>query len=476
MEIGKVYFGKYKVLDHIGAGGTSNVYLAENINLGNRWAIKRSLKDESTINLLAEPNLLKDLDHHAIPKIIDFEEDEEAIYIIEEYIEGINLKAYKLDKDYIEEHIIVDWAMQLCDVLHYLHSRQPPIIFRDLKPENIVYTKEGKLKLIDFGIARLFKEDSVNDTIQMGTRGYAPPEQYGISQSDERTDIFSLGVTLYFLITGTNLSSPPYKIQPINHFNNKIPPLLETIILKCCETLPSKRYQKIEYLYNDLQLLNIGNEKKHIKTNLHKPHYKTKRDKNIAINKTLSIGIIGVSHGVGVTHTAIMLASYLSKSYRVAVIELNQSKDYEIIGIATKGDVVSTKKFFKYKKVMYYWDINYASFLSKYKEDYDIIILDIGTYETGCDIDEYIRADINLVIGHGIDWKLREITRFKALTREYDSSNRWQYCVPYMKKKFLKEIEANINNKVYTIPFNCNPFIPSTDVINEIKTIVKGIV
>ncbi len=185
MEIGRIYFEKYRIIDIIGNGGSSTVFLAENIKLLNRWAIKRVSKTGNS-QLLAEPHLLKDLRHPAIPQIIDIEEDNEYIYIIEEYIEGLQLKMVKLQSSKIEADMIIKWAIDICSILQFLHSRKPnPIIYRDLKPENILLTQSGEIRLVDFGIAREYKDESENDTLPIGSRGYAAPEQYGIGQSDE---------------------------------------------------------------------------------------------------------------------------------------------------------------------------------------------------------------------------------------------------------------------------------------------------
>lgn len=256
-----LFNGKYKTLDLIGKGGMSKVYLAESTSLGTKWAIKAVDKKLNVqFDLLAEPNILKKLNHPALPRIIDIEEDETNIYIIEDYIDGKSLdKRLKTEKRFDEETVI-NWSKQLCDVLIYLHNQKPnPIIYRDMKPANIIVTKENRVKLIDFGIAREFKIENDSDTTYMGTRGYAAPEQYGSSQTDQRTDIYSLGVTMYHLITGKSPNEPPYEFKKIREIDPNFSEGMEYIINKCIQNDPTKRYQSMEELLYDLENIHTFN-------------------------------------------------------------------------------------------------------------------------------------------------------------------------------------------------------------------------
>ena len=210
--------------------------------------------------MFAEPNILKKLNHPSLPHIIDIEEGETNIYIIEDYIDGKSLdKRLKTEKRFDEETVI-NWSKQLCDVLIYLHNQKPnPIIYRDMKPANIIVTKENRVKLIDFGIAREFKIENDSDTTYMGTRGYAAPEQYGSSQTDQRTDIYSLGVTMYHLITGKSPNEPPYEFKKIREIDPNFSEGMEYIINKCIQNDPTKRYQSMEELLYDLENIHTFN-------------------------------------------------------------------------------------------------------------------------------------------------------------------------------------------------------------------------
>ncbi len=170
-----------------------------------------------------------------------------------DYIEGESLKE-KIEREHrVSAEEVVEWAKQLSDVLAYLHNRKPnPIIYRDMKPDNIMLTPDGKVKLIDFGIAREYKSESSTDTTNLGTKAYAAPEQIAGKQTDNRTDIYSLGVTLYHLVTGKSLSEPPFEIRPIRTWDSTLPEGLEYIIQRCTQVEPEERYQQVEQLYADL--------------------------------------------------------------------------------------------------------------------------------------------------------------------------------------------------------------------------------
>ncbi|WP_035765584.1 serine/threonine-protein kinase [Butyrivibrio sp. NC2002] len=260
LEIGSVFDKKYKILNVIGQGGMSTVYLAMNERAGKSWAIKEIRKegvsDYRVIkqSLITEVSLLRNLSHPYIPTIADVIDKEDSIVIVMDYIEGNNLKKALDEYGSFSEEYVIEWAKQLCDVLMYLHTRTPKIIYRDLKPGNIMLRPDGSICLIDFGTAREYKEQGKDDTICLGTRGYAAPEQFGgLGQTDERTDIYCLGTTMYHLLTGHNPSEPPYEIKPIRQWNPDFSQGLERIILKCTEPNPENRYSSCEEVLYDLK-------------------------------------------------------------------------------------------------------------------------------------------------------------------------------------------------------------------------------
>ena len=160
LEIGSLLDGKYKILNKIGQGGMSIVYLAMNEKANKQWAIKEMRKEKNKNcevmrqSLITETNLLKELKHPYLPSIADIIENEDTIIIVMDYVEGRALSDILSEKGTIDEASVVEYAIQLCDVLDYLHSQNPPIIYRDLKPSNIILKPDGKITLIDFGTAR----------------------------------------------------------------------------------------------------------------------------------------------------------------------------------------------------------------------------------------------------------------------------------------------------------------------------------
>jgi serine/threonine-protein kinase len=174
-----------------------------------------------------------------------------------EFIEGKNLnEIIKSLKQPIDEQTTINWAKQLCRVLFYLHTLNPPRIFRDLKPANIILQPNGVIKLIDFGTMKNYDESRAEDTVNLGTKGYAAPEQFGgRGQTDARTDIYGLGMTLYHLITGINPSLPPFELKPIRYYRKDISNGLEKIVMKCIEVERENRYQSAIEMLSDLEKL-----------------------------------------------------------------------------------------------------------------------------------------------------------------------------------------------------------------------------
>lgn len=262
IHINTIIDGRYKIIREIGRGGTSCVYLAENIRLKNFWAIKEVYKNSEggfragTPIPIAETRILTKLKHSGLPTIIDIINTPQAYLIVMEYIEGISLEKLLEQQGAQPQAKVIEWGKQLCNVLDYLHSCNPPIIYRDMKPANIMLRPNGLLVLIDFGLAREFKRTDRHDTTNLGTYGYAAPEQYGgRGQTDARTDIYCLGVTLYHLVTGKDPCLPPYGIQPIRSINAVLDSKLERIIIKATQFEQNNRYKSVLEMKKDIECI-----------------------------------------------------------------------------------------------------------------------------------------------------------------------------------------------------------------------------
>ncbi|GAC1579038.1 MAG: hypothetical protein NVS4B1_10040 [Ktedonobacteraceae bacterium] len=217
---------RYVVLAQVGRGGFGAVYKAADTQFGNRLvAIKEMSQSnmnaqellEATLSFKREALMLAGLTHPNLPRIYEQFTDGGRSYLVMDFIDGKTLEAHLADLSptLLPSAKTLTIGIQLCDVLSYLHSRQPPIIFRDLKPANVMLTLTGHIYLIDFGIARHFKPGQSKDTTALGSTGYAAPEQYGKSQTTVRADIYGLGATLHQLITGHDPSDSPFTFSPL---------------------------------------------------------------------------------------------------------------------------------------------------------------------------------------------------------------------------------------------------------------------
>ena len=242
----------------IGHGGMAAVYQARDTKAkdpkqGNLCAIKEmSLsnvqddeKAQAIQNFLAEARILSRLNHPNLPAFTDFFTEGTRHFLVMEYIDGSTLEnLLEQNGGPFSERRVLGWARQLCDVLEFLHSQQPPVIFRDMKPGNIMLTRSGRIKLIDFGIARLFRASIAQDTQLLGTPGFAPPEQYGSAQTDERSDIYSLAMTLFQLMT-YEMPESGFGLTDVHLKYPQISPPVARALERATALRPEDRYESI---------------------------------------------------------------------------------------------------------------------------------------------------------------------------------------------------------------------------------------
>jgi len=234
-----LFRNRYFILSKIGEGGYGSVYKARDIQSEDRLvAIKeiclvgltQQAMLEATTSFQREVSVLSQLVHPNLPRVYEHFQNPGYWYLVMDFIAGETLEDYQskvLNKRLLLSEVL-DIGLQLCVVLDYLHSQQPPIVFRDLKPANIIRTSTGQIYLIDFGIARYFKPGQPKDTIALGSLGYAAPEQYGKAQTTPRADIYSLGAVLHQLLTGIDPSEAPFRFPPLRPKNPSQPGSLTT--------------------------------------------------------------------------------------------------------------------------------------------------------------------------------------------------------------------------------------------------------
>ncbi len=283
---------KYRIVSSIGAGNSSRVFLAEHRKLKAYRAVKcmKKTADEKCPQFLLEADLLKNLKHPGIPTIYDVEEDNENYYIIEEYIQGQSLEAYVLYQDCISIDTAVCMALQICDVIKYLHGQQPePVIYQDLKPEHIILCGK-RIVLIDFGISSYITTGG-NTFQNFGTEGFAPPEKYQGIPCDFRADIYSIGKILLYMAE----KIPPQEFQYLKPF-----------VEKAAAYSREERYPSIEALETDLNGLqrDIDQFSQH------------KQNEHLLSKITAEIAVAGSQRRVGTTHFAISLTCFLNQIHK----------------------------------------------------------------------------------------------------------------------------------------------------------------
>ncbi len=234
---------RYIILQAVGQGGMGAVYQALDTRTQRQVAIKEMSQAhfgpaelaQAQARFQQEAMMLAQLTHPNLPHIYNSFNEQGRSYLVMEFINGktlFHLLRENNNKPMPVKHLL-HYGTQLCDVLSYLHQQQPPIIFRDVKPTNIMVTTDGHVFLIDFGIARFFKEEQALDTVFLGSPGYAAPEQHGTEQSSPRTDIYGLGATLHYCLTGRDpyYAQPRFTFQPIRTYNPAVPAELDQLIL-----------------------------------------------------------------------------------------------------------------------------------------------------------------------------------------------------------------------------------------------------
>lgn len=249
--------GRYVILEKIAQGGMGAIYKAQDRRLRDKIVAVKEMSEsaiapdekEHVLDCFKrEAELLARLEHPNLVRVSDLFQEGGRHYMVMEFVDGQTLRKMLegCSEPFPEERVLL-WADQLCDVLSYLHSQQPKIVYRDMKPANVmVLNGTDAVKLIDFGIARFFKPGKRRDTIEMGTDGYAPPEQYGESQTDERADVYALGVMLHQLLTLHDPTVVPFQFPSVRSLNPKINPDIDAAIAKAVQPIKEHRHESID--------------------------------------------------------------------------------------------------------------------------------------------------------------------------------------------------------------------------------------
>jgi serine/threonine-protein kinase len=419
----------------LGEGGASKVYLAEQLNIQRKCAIKCIDKRQEAYGLLKnEYMLIKQLEHVGIPRIYDVEEDDKNLYIIEEYICGMTLVEF-LNSNSMTEKESLDVILQLCNIIEYLHTvNDEPIIYQDLKPDNIIICNNNLVKLIDFGSA-ITKSELKNQKVRGITSNFAAPELFTNKPIDHRADIYSIGKILEYIIKNNSIN--------ISNSTNLI-----QIIKGCLEESPSDRFPNIKSVISNI-------------------HEKITEISSNHLSKTICV--LGSQRRIGTTYTSLIVAKALERiGHSVLVRENNSSTSFDHLlernNIKLGGD-----NSYMIKGI----HLQPASIEGNQLENYQYIVEDCGEINS----ERIPKADFYIIVMGTREWELcyteKLIVRLNKVTNslyvfnlttdtmfsqiKYVLGKRCCIQMPYIKnpfkldKGFIKEIMEGLDKLKYQI-------------------------
>lgn len=293
----QAYIGKYRIIKVLGQGGEGRVYLAQDDRLNRLVAIKRVWEGSGAAEkqIKKEAAFLQELQHPMLPVVYDLLWDR-SWYLVMEYVQGVSLHKYIEKNGMVSEEQGQIWAEQLLTILHYLHTRKPPVIYQDLKPENIMVCPDGSLRLVDFGAACYHNYSGNGERRGAVSAGYAAPEQMpregrGVT-SDERSDIYAFGKVMYYVLTGADPAYPPYAELPIASYAPAVRGSLERVFRKCMQHDPAKRYQVVEEIRDDLH--NGRGGRRRAGGRKRKKEFIRKIEKRVFLTEKKSVGLMAL--------------------------------------------------------------------------------------------------------------------------------------------------------------------------------------
>ncbi|UNK20851.1 serine/threonine protein kinase [Paenibacillus sp. N3/727] len=463
MERGMILGERYRIERKLGEGGMSCVYLAEDLKLpGKKWAVKESVTQPGMFQTVqAEAELLTTLSHARLPRIVDFFQPDEAgyTYMVMDYIHGMTLDKYLRGyKGHLTTDFIHQLAHQLLEVLGYLHSHQPPVVFRDLKPSNIMLTEEMEVRLIDFGIARSYKQERNEDTVKLGTVGFAAPEQYGGGQSDARSDLYGLGALFLFLTTGGKYSEWFTGVE--QHIRRDISKAMLPVMRKLLQHQPELRYQSAEEVAQALR-----------------PEGTDQRSTSKArAAGTLVTAVLGTSPGVGTTHSCITIGHFLARRYsKVALVEMGTGRTaFTRIQEIAEGSSTGSDRKFSINGIDYWRQTSRGDVISVLAGGYDAVVLDLGTYRDNERLEEFLRADVPIIIGSAAEWRQHDVLTLARMLARHDQLNR-VYALPLASSSAVHQLRKSLGgSKVVAIPLHRDPFEMSLEAEKAMEIIYEG--
>ncbi len=391
---------RYQFVKLIGSGGSSEVFLAYDLRLDVPCAVKRVKIDiTSPINEYNEADILKNLNHPLLPRVKDIITDNNYVYIVRDYCEGISLREFVEKNGCVSTNDFITISSQIFSALKYLHGLNPPLIYRDLKPSNIIIDDNLNIKLIDFGITRKYKTDKTDDTYYIGSVKYAAPEQYGLLQSDNRTDIYSLALVLYFLY-----SQEDYTLVSEDDrwckFKSESLKKLKAVIEKALSIKMDDRYDTVEQFETEVNQIFIADR---ITENTVYDYDKTillRQDKIIDNRIKFTVGIMGLKENVGCSHISLVLAQHLVKmKYKTLIVERGNKEGFRHLETFYNEDSITklnSDKQINISKVKVLSDLADESDNKIISEDYNYFIFDYGSRIDR--LNAFLRCQIKLFV------------------------------------------------------------------------------
>lgn len=477
-DCGDVVAGRYRLLKLLGEGGISKVYLAADLKLsGKRWAVKITAGGEAAgVSAEEEAHLLTALNHHRLPTIIDFVTDplSDCDYLVMDYVDGRHLDQYASD---LKQRLTVERlsviGMQICEGLSYLHGLDPPVIHRDLKPSNLMVDASGDIRFIDFGISRRYSFHQDEDTVKLGTVGFAAPEQYGGSQSDARSDLYSLGAVLLYLATEGQFSFWCEEAERL--IGKRGLSSLNPVLSKLLAQEKEERYESADQTYFALRSI--------LQNYSQRPTAGSERAPRSSVaassHRPLTIAIRSGFSGAGSTHTSILLAHTLAKlGFETAVIETDSkaSAFRKLAAAASEAGWIDEQaeaaRAFCLEGVEYISLPSRAERLELLTSDRACIVFDQGAARSQEELEEFARADLAIWIeGAGV-WRRSE-AEFHEITPA--TGRRGLVCViPFASETTIKRMRRLKSPvPVYALPAEDNPFQPGAAAIAAAGQLLK---
>lgn len=465
LRTGDVLHQRYRIHSRIGEGGMSRVYLVEDLRLnGKRWAMKEVRQDRFHVDQLQrEVEMLIRIHHPHLSNIVDTISVKEMnrTYIVMDYVEGETLKEKCLREGGLSVRQVLHYALQLCDLLHYLHTQlDNPVIFRDLKPSNVMVDRQDHVRLIDFGISRNYKTGQDADTVPLGTVGFAAPEQME-GRTDHRSDLYALGAMMHYLLSG----DLPLRNGSSVHVKT-VPGPLKAVIDGLTRVNPDERYSSARDVQRDLRQLQRSRDKK-------------MAEKIIIKEKLVGTTIIavgGAERKTGSTHMAIQLATTTARlGYRTACIEVPCGSPL-VFHILQDDPAVDHSGGFAVEGVDYFKN-DPEQMYRILASGYDYVILDLGKlfYMDGSDIgfysysEEFFRADLSILTCGSAIWEFYRFMDIVERLKKMKMDTFWKTVVQFADEALFKEIQQSFDRRekkrmdLYYNPYQPDPFRSDMD-------------